>query len=68
MSHGLLRLSVEAKLVHISAALGAGLRKVIRSRNPHARTEGTCEEAVRSGCANAIIIRPSLPVLGVWPW
>jgi uncharacterized protein YbjT (DUF2867 family) len=44
-----------AKLVHISA-IGADSH----SKVPYARTKALGEEAVRSHCANATIIRPSL--------
>jgi len=47
--------AVGAKLVHISA-IGADLH----SKIPYARTKALGEEAVRSHCANATIIRPSL--------
>ena len=47
--------AVGAKLVHISA-IGADLHGKI----PYARTKALGEEAVRSHCANATIIRPSL--------
>lgn len=47
--------AVGAKLVHISA-IGADLN----SKIPYARTKALGEEAVRSHCANATIIRPSL--------
>lgn len=47
--------AVGAKLVHISA-IGADLH----SKIPYARTKALGEEAVRSHCADATIIRPSL--------
>ncbi|KAH9996023.1 hypothetical protein BJV77DRAFT_189539 [Russula vinacea] len=47
--------AVGAKLIHISA-IGADPH----SKIPYARTKGLGEEAVRSHCPNATIIRPSL--------
>ncbi|KAI0285479.1 NAD-P-binding protein [Russula aff. rugulosa BPL654] len=47
--------AVGAKLIHISA-IGADLHGKI----PYVRTKALGEEAVRSHCANATIIRPSL--------
>jgi uncharacterized protein YbjT (DUF2867 family) len=47
--------TVGAKLVHISA-IGADLHGKI----PYVRTKALGEEAVRSHCADATIIRPSL--------
>jgi uncharacterized protein YbjT (DUF2867 family) len=47
--------TVGAKLVHVSA-IGADPH----SKIPYARTKALGEEAARSHCANATIIRPSL--------
>lgn len=47
--------AVGAKLIHVSA-IGADPH----SKIPYARTKALGEEAARSHCANAIIIRPSL--------